>query len=84
MSKVDDAWDAIPPQVETENGTYDQTAEAAALRALFGQSAFRLLGNSGIENWSGEALDIAIAIQEHIATCYLFAIEAMKTKPEPR
>ena len=82
MSKtIDDAWDALPPQEEIGEFTYDPTPEAAALRSLFGSHAFRQLGNAGIDNLSGRDIDVATAIQDHIARAYLFAIEAHRGKP---
>lgn len=74
MTEVDEAWDALPPQVEIGDATYDPTPEATALRALFGASTFRLIDSTGPQ------LDGAIALQEKIAQCYLFAIEAHRSK----
>lgn len=81
MSYVDKAYDALPAQETIGEGQWDETPEAAALRALFGTSAYRLLGDSGLS--ADRHLDGAIAIQEKIAQCYLFAREADRTKPVP-
>jgi hypothetical protein len=77
---IDDAWDALPPQEDVGESTWDPTPEAAALRALFGASAFRLLGNAGCAVGDG-ALDGARAVQEHIANAYRFAREAHRARP---
>lgn len=76
---VNKAWDALPAQRETDEATWDPTPEAAALRALFGSSAFRQLNNAGV-SWSDRDLDAATAIQEGIAKAYLFAVEAHRSR----
>lgn len=73
MSKVDEAWDALPPADEILGVIHERSAEVAALRALFGVSAFRLLGNAGIETGEAE-LSAVEAIQKEIAEAYLYAL----------
>lgn len=82
MSDVDKAYDALPAQETIGEDQWDATPESAALRALFGTSAYRLLGDSGLS--ADRHLDGAIAIQEKIAQCYLFAHEADRAKPVER
>lgn len=85
MSKaIDDAWDALPPQEEIGESTWDPTPEAAALRSLFGASAFRHLGNAGVVDFSDRDIEVATAVQEHIASNYLFSVEAHRRKPDER
>lgn len=73
---VDRAWDALPPQEDIGESTWDPTPEAAALRALFGTSAFRLINNAHDRYLAG-----AQALQERIAEAYQFAREAHRAKP---
>ncbi|HKP08492.1 MAG TPA: hypothetical protein VJU58_14660 [Microbacterium sp.] len=74
--KINEAYDALPTQEDIGESTWDPTPEAAALRKLFGTSAFRLIDSTG------KQLDGAIALQEKIAGAYLFAIEAHRSKPK--
>lgn len=75
--KINAAWDALPPDGETGS----ITPEIAALRALWGKSAFRMLTDMGLK-WSfdGDEIEIVEAVQKFIAEAYLFAKAAM----EPR
>lgn len=73
---TDDAWDALPPQEEIGEFTWDPTPEAAALRKLFGTSAFRLIDSTGDRELVG-------ARRQCIARAYLFALVAHRSKPGP-
>lgn len=84
MSKmIEDAWDALPPVEDFGEVTYEQTPEVAALRALFGTSAFKLLNNAGCPDDDRE-IDAVAAVQNHVAKAYLFAREADRSKPIER
>lgn len=72
MSKSDDAWDAVADV---------QSAEAAALRALFGTAAFRILSNAGVTEQSARDREVAEAIIVHVADAYLYALKALSTSP---
>lgn len=76
-SSIDKAWDSLPAQVDVGGLTYSVTPEAAALRSLFGHSAWRQVGNAGIKSISDDALAAVEAVQSHIADNYLFAIDAL-------
>lgn len=76
MSAIDDAWDALPPQEDIGESQWDPMPEAAALRALFGTSAFRL-----IDSVDEREIAVAQALQERIAKAYLFARDAHRAKP---
>jgi hypothetical protein len=78
MSKIHDAWDALPP--DGEHGSL--TPEIAALRALWGKSAFRML-NDMEQKWTlgGNEIPLVKAVQRFVAEAYLYAKGALASQP---
>lgn len=74
MSDANDVLDALPPDVDDCSAT----AEVAALKALWGKSAFRMLEDMGL-TWSvgGSEIEIVEAVQRFIADKYLYAKSAL-------
>ena len=71
-TKTNKAWDLVADV---------DSAEAAALRSVFGTSSFRILGNAGVKEQSARDREIMDAVQEYIADNYLFAVEAHAQQP---